>query len=176
VRMGTIRKQTIISSVLVYIGFFIGAINMYIYTKDGSFTLEQFALTRIFFDFAQNMYAFGALGVIPVIYKFYPYYKDNLEKHKIDLMTWGMLAALLGFILVVLAGWYFRPVFEAQFYEKSKLIVDYYYLMFPFALGMLFFFRFRGILLGASKNGLLEFFKRDWIKNIYQCINCLVLF
>jgi hypothetical protein len=113
--MGTIRKQTIISSVLVYIGFFIGAINMYIYTKDGSFTLEQFALTRIFFDFAQNMYAFGALGVIPVIYKFYPYYKDNLEKHKIDLMTWGMLAALLGFILVVLAGWYFRPVFEAQF-------------------------------------------------------------
>ena len=53
--MGTIRKQTIISSILVYIGFFIGAVNMYFYTKDGSFTPEQFALTRIFFDFAQNM-------------------------------------------------------------------------------------------------------------------------
>ena len=137
--MGTIRKQTIISSILVYIGFFIGAVNMYFYTKDGSFTPEQFALTRIFFDFAQNMYAFGALGVIPVIYKFYPYYKDNLETHQIDLMTWGMFAALVGFILVIVLGWYFRPVFVHQFSEKSKLIVDYYYWMFPFAMGMLFF-------------------------------------
>ncbi len=85
--MGSIRKQTIISSILVYIGFFIGFINTYLYTaKSGPFTPEQFGLTRIFFDFAQNMYAFGALGVIPVIYKFYPYYKDNLDEEKIYLM------------------------------------------------------------------------------------------
>ena len=47
--MGNIRKQTIISSVLVYIGFFIGFINNYLYTKTGSFTPEQYGLTRIFF-------------------------------------------------------------------------------------------------------------------------------
>ena len=54
--MGSIRKQTIISSILVYFGFFIGAVNLFFYTKIGSnhgaFTLEQFGLTRIFFDFA----------------------------------------------------------------------------------------------------------------------------
>lgn len=174
--MGTIRKQTIISSILVYIGFFIGAINMYIYTKDGSFTLEQFALTRIFFDFAQNMYAFGALGVIPVIYKFYPYYKDNLEKHKIDLMTWGMLAALLGFILVVLAGWYFRPVFEAQFYEKSKLIVDYYYLMFPFALGMLFFSVLEGFCWALQKTVFSNFLKETGLRIFTSVLIALYYF
>ena len=79
--MGSIRKQTIISSLLVYFGFFIGAINIFFYTKigtqHGAFTAEQFGLTRIFFDYAQNMYAFSSLGVIPIIYKFYPYYKDN---------------------------------------------------------------------------------------------------
>lgn len=174
--MGTIRKQTIISSLLVYIGFFIGAINMYIYTKDGSFTLEQFALTRIFFDFAQNMYAFGALGVIPVIYKFYPYYKDNLEKHKIDLMTWGMLAALIGFILVLLAGWYFRPVFEAQFYEKSKLIVDYYYLMFPFALGMLFFSVLEGFCWALQQTVFSNFLKETGLRIFTSVLIALYYF
>jgi O-antigen/teichoic acid export membrane protein len=174
--MGTIRKQTILSSLLVYIGFFIGAINMYIYTKDGSFTLEQFALTRIFFDFAQNMYAFGALGVIPVIYKFYPYYKDNLEKHKIDLMTWGMLAALLGFVLVLLAGWYFRPVFQAQFYEKSKLIVDYYYLMFPFALGMLFFSVLEGFCWALQKTVFSNFLKETGLRIFTSVLIALYYF
>ncbi|MFZ2782830.1 MAG: lipopolysaccharide biosynthesis protein, partial [Sediminibacterium sp.] len=70
--MGTIRKQTIISSILVYFGFFLGAINTYFYSMNGSFAPEEYALTRIFFDFAQNISAFGALGVIPVIHKFYP--------------------------------------------------------------------------------------------------------
>lgn len=174
--MGTIRKQTIISSVLVYIGFFIGAINMYIYTKDGSFTLEQFALTRIFFDFAQNMYAFGALGVIPVIYKFYPYYKDNLEKHKIDLMTWGMIAAGIGFVLVLSAGWYFRPFFESQFVEKSKLIVDYYYWMFPFALGMLFFSVLEGFCWALQQTVFSNFLKETALRIFTSVLIALYYF
>ncbi|GAC1400185.1 MAG: hypothetical protein NVSMB63_19800 [Sediminibacterium sp.] len=85
------------------------------------------------------MFAFGALGVIPVIYKFYPYYKDNLEEKKIDLMTWTLLASFIGFILVATAGWYFEPLFVRKFSGRSKLIIDYYFWMFPFALGMLFF-------------------------------------
>lgn len=174
--MGTIRKQTIISSVLVYIGFLIGAINMYFYTKNGSFTLEQYGVTRIFFDFAQNMYAFGALGVIPVIYKFYPYYKDNLEQHKIDLMTWGMLAALVGFILVLLAGWYFRPVFQEQFYEKSKLIVDYYYWMFPFAFGMLFFSVLEGFCWALQKTVFSNFLKETGLRIFTTIFIVLYLF
>jgi len=80
--MGSIRRQTIQSSILVYIGFLIGAINLYYYTRigNGAFTPEQFGLTRIFFDFSQNMYAFGSLGIIPVIYKFYPYYKGQFTR------------------------------------------------------------------------------------------------
>jgi len=137
--MGSIRKQTIISSVLIYIGFLIGFVNQYLYTMDGSFTVEQFGLTRIFFDFAQNMMAFGALGVVPVIYKFYPYYKDNLEANKIDLMSWAMITALIGFIIIIASGFAFQPYFVKKFLDRSPLIVTYYYWMFPFAMGMLFF-------------------------------------
>ncbi|MFN5426274.1 MAG: lipopolysaccharide biosynthesis protein, partial [Bacteroidota bacterium] len=73
--MGNIRKQTIVSSILVYLGFGVGAVNMLLYlSESGPFSLEEFGLTRIFFDYAQNMLALGALGTIPVIYKFYPFY------------------------------------------------------------------------------------------------------
>ncbi len=117
--MGSIRKQTIISSVLIYIGFLIGFVNHYLSTLNGSLTVEQFGLTRIFFDFAQNMMAFGALGMIPVIYKFYPYYKDNLAQDKIDLMSWAMIASLIGFIIVLVSGLVFQPYFVKKFIERS---------------------------------------------------------
>lgn len=166
--MGSIRKQTIISSLLVYIGFIIGAINLYFYTRTGivhgAFTPEQFGLTRIFFDFSQNMYAFGSLGVIPVIYKFYPFYKDNLVEHEIDLMTWAMLAALIGFILVMLAGWWFHPLFVKQYSKGSKLIVDYYYWMFPFAMGMLFFSVMEGFCWALQKTVLSNFLKETALR------------
>jgi O-antigen/teichoic acid export membrane protein len=166
--MGSIRKQTIISSLLVYFGFFIGAINIFFYTKignqHGAFTAEQFGLTRIFFDYAQNMYAFGSLGIIPIIYKFYPYYKDNLEAHEIDLMSWAMITALFGFILILIAGYYFEPLFVKQFSVRSKLIVDYYYWMFPFALGMLFFSVIEGFCWGIQKTVISNFLKETGLR------------
>jgi hypothetical protein len=70
--MPGIRKQTIQSSIIVYFGFLVGALNMYFYSKHGSFTTDQFGLTRLFFDFAQNIFAFASLGTIPVLYKFLP--------------------------------------------------------------------------------------------------------
>ncbi len=177
--MGSIRKQTIISSLLVYFGFFIGAINIFFYTKignqHGAFTAEQFGLTRIFFDYAQNMYAFSSLGIIPIIYKFYPYYKDNLADHEIDLMSWAMVTALFGFILILIAGYYFEPLFVKQFSVRSKLIVDYYYWMFPFAMGMLFFSVIEGFCWGIQKTVISNFLKETGLR-IFTLILILLFY
>lgn len=177
--MGSIRKQTIISSLLVYFGFLIGAINIFFYTKignqHGAFTAEQFGLTRIFFDYAQNMYAFSSLGIIPIIYKFYPYYKDNLEEHEIDLMSWAMITALFGFILILIAGFYFEPLFVKQFSVRSKLIVDYYYWMFPFAMGMLFFSVIEGFCWGIQKTVISNFLKETGLR-IFTLILILLFY
>ena len=162
--MGSIRKQTILSSILIYIGFFIGFINNYFYTRNGSFTLEQYALTRIFFDFGQIMFAFGSLGVIPVIYKFYPYYKDNLEEKKIDLMTWALLASFIGFLLILLGGWYFQPLFVRKFSENSKLVVGYYFWLFPFAMGMLFFSVIESFCWAVQRSVVSNFLKETGLR------------
>lgn len=176
--MGSIRRQTIQSSLLVYLGFFIGAINLYYYTRigNGAFTPEQFGLTRIFFDFSQNMYAFGSLGIIPVIYKFYPYYKDNLEAHEIDLMTWALAVSLVGFLLVLLAGYWFQPFFVQHFSKGSKLIVDYYYWMFPFAMGMLLFSVMEGFCWALQKTVMSNFLKETGLRILTLIIVLLYYF
>jgi O-antigen/teichoic acid export membrane protein len=137
--MPGIRKQTIQSSIIVYLGFLVGALNMYFYSKHGSFTTDQFGLTRLFFDFAQNIFAFASLGTIPVLYKFYPYFKDNLVDKKNDLLTWVLIASVIGFILITLIGIVFEPYVVKKFSERSALFLDFYYLIFPFSLGYLFF-------------------------------------
>lgn len=137
--MAGIRKQTIQSSIIVYFGFAVGALNMYLYSRKGSFNTEQFGLTRLFFDFAQNIYAFASLGAIPLLYKFYPYYKDNLPDKKNDLLTRVLITSIIGFILVTIAGYVFEPFVVRKFAERSSLFLEFYHLVFPFSLGYLLF-------------------------------------
>lgn len=183
--MGSLRKQTIISSTLVYIGFLVGLVNMYFYTttspfffyKDGNiFTPSQYALTRIFFDFAQIMFSIGSMGVIPVIYKFYPYYKDNLPKNKIDLLSWALLASLIGFLLVLLGGWYFEPLFIRKFTANSHLVVDYYFWLFPFAMGMLFFSVIESFCWAVQKSVISNFLKETGLRLLTTVIILLYYF
>lgn len=137
--MSGIRKQTIQSSIIVYFGFLVGAFNTYLCTKNGSFSKEEYGVTRIFIDFAQNFFAFASLGVVPVLYKFYPYYKDNLTDKKNDLLTWVLTVSLVGFALVAIAGIAFEPLVIQKFGERSALFLQFYYLIFPFSFGYLLF-------------------------------------
>jgi O-antigen/teichoic acid export membrane protein len=176
--MASIRKQTIISSLLIYIGFLIGAINNYFFTRTGSdeiFTPSQFALTRIFFDFAQIMFAFGSVGVMPVIYKFYPYYKDNLLPKKIDLLTWALVISFFGFVMVSLAGWYFQPLFIRKFAERSQLVVDYYFWIFPFAMGMLFFSVIESFCWAVQRSVVSNFLKETGLRILTSVLITLYL-
>ena len=75
--MATIRKQAIISGILMYVGFAVGALNVYLFTH--FFHPEQYGLTRSYMDFGQTMFAFGSFGTVSVLYKFSPYYISNLS-------------------------------------------------------------------------------------------------
>jgi O-antigen/teichoic acid export membrane protein len=174
--MSGIRKQTIQSSIIVYFGFLVGAVNMYFYSKNGSFTTDQFGLTRLFFDFAQNIFAFASLGTIPVLYKFYPYYKDNLADKKNDLLTWVFVASVVGFIIVALLGVAFEPYVVRKFGERSKLFVDFYYLVFPFSLGYLFFSVLEGYCWALQKSVVTNTLKETVLRLITTAFILLYYF
>lgn len=141
--MSTIRRQSIISTLLIYAGFFFGAINTYLFTQhgmlDASFTLEQYGLTRAIIVTGNFLYGFASFGLAAVIYKFFPYYKDHLKERENDLLSICLVLALIGFVLTTIAGVLFEPLIVRKFSSKSPLLVQYYYWIFPFLFFYLFF-------------------------------------
>ncbi|MCW3093558.1 MAG: polysaccharide biosynthesis protein [Ferruginibacter sp.] len=134
--MSQIRRQSIISSVMVYFGFALGFFNTYLFTREGGFTKEQYGLTGIFIAVANLMFSLANLGMPSYIYKFYPYYKDNLDNRRNDILTWALLVSLVGFCFVVIGGIYFKDLIIYKFGKNSPEFVKYYYWVFPFGLGL----------------------------------------
>ncbi len=138
--MSQIRRQSIISSLVVYLGFAIGFLNTYLFTREGSgFTKAEYGLVSIFIAIAILMYSFANLGMSAYIYKFYHYYHDHLPRKKNDLLTWALLFSLLGFILVTLSGLFFKDLVIRKYGENSPDLVKYYFWIFPFGLGLTLF-------------------------------------
>ncbi len=136
--MSQIRRQSIISSVMVYFGFALGFLNTYLFTKEGGFTKEQYGLTGVFIAIATLMFSFANLGMPSYIYKFYPYYNDNLDKKRNDILSWALLFSLIGFCIVAVSGIYFQDVVIRKFGNSPEL-VKYYHWVFPFGLGLTLF-------------------------------------
>lgn len=137
--MSQIRKQSIVSSLVVYIGFAIGFFNTYLFTRDGGFSPAEYGLTGIFMAVANIMFSFSNLGMASYIYKFYPYYNDNLPPKKNDQLSLALLFSLVGFCLVVIAGIVFKDLVIRKYGTNSPDLVKYYYYIFPFGLGLTFF-------------------------------------
>lgn len=158
--MGTIRKQSIISSVVIYIGFAIGLLNTYFFTREGSlFTAEQYGLTSIFMAIATMMMAFASLAMPSYIFKFYPYYNDNLLPRKNDMLTWALLIGTIGFILVIVAGLVLKHVIIRKFGEHSPLLLNYYYWIFALGFGLTIFSILEAYTWSLGKSILTNFLK-----------------
>ncbi|MBL7698364.1 MAG: lipopolysaccharide biosynthesis protein [Chitinophagaceae bacterium] len=137
--MSNIRRQSIISSVIVYFGFALGFVNTYLYTKEGTFTEAQYGLVNIFIAIANIMFAFANLGMHSYIYKFYPYYKDNLPTRKNDLLTWALTCASFGFIIIIFIGYLIRDLVVQKYITNAPDLVTYYMWLFPFGFGLTIF-------------------------------------
>ncbi len=137
--MSQIRKQSIISSMVVYIGFAIGFFNTYLFTREGGFSPAEYGLTGIFMAVANIMFSVANLGMISYIYKFYPYYNDNLPPQKNDQLTWAIVFSLFGFCLVIIGGILFKDLVIRKYGTNSPGLVKYYYYIFPFGMGLTLF-------------------------------------
>ena len=160
--MAGIRKQAIISSLLIYIGTGIGAINTYFYLS--LFTTDQYGLTKLFNDVGLNFYIFASLGAIPVLYKFYPYYKDNLEDKKNDLLGRSLIISGIGFTLVCIAAYFMEPFIVQKFASKSTIFIDYYFWVLPFAFGLLLFSLLEGYAWVLRKSVISNFLRETGLR------------
>jgi O-antigen/teichoic acid export membrane protein len=137
--MSNIRRQSIISSILIYIGFAFGALNTYLFTREGGpFTKEQYGLTGAFMAIGAIIMSFSSLGMPAYLNKFFPYYKDHLPQKKNDQATWALFISVAGFILVALIGLFTKNI-AARVFDNSPQVLEYYYWLYPFGLGLTLF-------------------------------------
>jgi O-antigen/teichoic acid export membrane protein len=134
--MSTIRRQSIISSFVIYSGFAVGLLNTYFFTKEGLFTAEEYGLTTIFIAIATLMMAFASLAMPSYIFKFYHYYNDHLPPKKNDMLAWAVLISSIGFALVIVAGIVFKHLIIRKFGANSPDLITYYFWIFPLGFGL----------------------------------------
>ncbi|MEO6583264.1 MAG: polysaccharide biosynthesis C-terminal domain-containing protein [Ferruginibacter sp.] len=133
--MGIIQKQGLRSSVFLMIGFVIGAINLlFLFPK--VLSQEEIGLTRALIDAGTVLSVLATLGTVPVIYKFYPYYKALGRRNDLAYLT-GMIC-LVGFIIICLLGFFFND-FIVRKLGKSPLFASNVILVYPLTLLMLSF-------------------------------------
>jgi len=137
--MSSIRRQSIISSLVIYIGFGVGLFNIYLFTKQGTFLESEYGLYNAFIAIAMMMMAFSSLAMPSYIYKFYPYYKDHLPDKKNDQLTIALVVTVIGFILVIIAGIAFKDLVIRKYGTNAPEIVTYYNWIFPLGFGLTVF-------------------------------------
>lgn len=172
--MSNIRRQSIVSSILIYIGFAFGALNTYLFIKEGGLTQEQYGLTGAFMAIGSMIMALATLGMPGYINKFYPYYKDRLNKEENDLATWAITVSIIGFILVAVAGLFLKGLVN-KVYANSPLLVSYYYWIFPFGLGLTLFAVLEALAWHNHKSILSNFLKevqfRVFVTILFICLS-----
>lgn len=157
--MSSIRRQSIISSLVIYIGFAVGLVNTYFFTKQGTFTEAEYGLTTIFIAIATMMSAFATMAMPSYIFKFHPYYNDNLPPRKNDMITWALLVSFVGFILVMIAGWSLKHLVIKKFGTNTPQLVSYYYWIFPLGLGLTIYTVLEAYAWSLHKSVLTNFFR-----------------
>lgn len=158
--MSTIRRQSIISSGIVYFGFALGFFNTYLFTRaDSGFTKEQYGLTGTFVALATIMFSFSSLGMPAYIYKFYPYYRSNLKPRENDMMSVALFTSLLGFLLVATGGWVFKDLVIRKYGTNAPLVVEYYKWIFPFGFGLTIFSLLEAFAWQLKKSVLTNFLR-----------------
>ena len=168
--MSQIRKRSLKATSWIYVGFLIGALNTYFLTHKNWFSTDQNGLTRAFIDIGQLIYAFSTLGVTSYLYKFFPYYRDNLEDKKNDLLAVALSISCIGFLLTCTGIYFLEPLIVRKFSANSLLLVEYFYWIIPMAFSILLYNVLESYSYGFEKGVLTNLLKETVLRLYTLCI------
>ncbi|MBM3441720.1 MAG: hypothetical protein FJX89_03355 [Bacteroidetes bacterium] len=136
--MGQIGRQSIFSSALIYLGFAIGAVNILILFPR-NFTTEQIGLTRILLDVSMVLATVCSLGSVSITLRFFPFYQSYVRGRGSDLPFLSLSLGILGCLLLWLGLPLLQPLIVRKFSARSPLFVEYFHLIYPLTICMVFF-------------------------------------
>ena len=169
-KMSNIRRKSIKATSWIYVGFLIGAINTYFLTHKSWFTTDENGLTRTLIETSQLIFAFSCLGTTSYLFKFFPYYKDNLEDKENDILSIALFVSIIGFILSCSGIFILQPLIEKKFSANSILFVQYVYWILPFAFFILLYNILESYAYGFEKGVLTSLLKETILRLYTFCI------
>lgn len=164
--MSQIRKRTLKGAVWIYIGFLIGALNTFFLTHERWFNPEDYGLTQALIQIGLLLYAISSLGVTSYLFKFFPYYHDNLPNRQNDILGLALMVSMVGFILTATGVFFFKDLVVQKFSGNAAMLVNYFYLVIPFGFFILLYnilesysYGFhKGVITSMLKETALRFF------------------
>ena len=174
--MANIRRQSIKGTIWVYTGFAIGAFITFLFTYKSWFSPLEYGLTRSILDIGSLVFVFSCFGSTFYLYKFFPYYKDNLPSKQNDLLGLAIKISTIGFIIVVAMLYLLEPNIIRKFSAKSLLLVQYFYLTIPAGFFMLMYGLLEAYSYGFSKGVTTNFIKETAMRLFTLIIVLLKVF
>ena len=133
--MGIVIKQSIKGTIVNYLGVAIGFVTtFFIVTK--YLTQEEIGLSRVLIDAGVLFASFAQLGTSSSIIRFFPYFKDENEKHH-GFFFWTLIVPIVGFFLFFIVAKCLEGTIIHTFSKNSDLFVNYYRFVFPLSVFML---------------------------------------
>lgn len=136
--MGVIKRQTIKSSLVSYIGVVIGAFNM-LYIFPAFLEAKEIGLYRVLFSAATLFSSISLLGTSQLQVRFFSFFEDKKDRSRF--LTFNLIIATSGFLLYLVVFNLFKDPILSFYKKNSPLILDYYPLIY-FITFLLMFFTF----------------------------------
>lgn len=174
--MSEIRKRSLKATGWIYFGFLIGALNTYFLTHKTWFSTDQNGLTRAMIETSQLIFAFSTLGTTTYLYKFFPYYQDNIPSKKNDLLGVALIVSAVGFIVTCSGLFLLEPVIIKKFSTNSLLYVQYFYWILPMGFFVLLYNVLEAYSYGFNKGVLTNLLKETVLRLFTLCIILLKIF
>ena len=100
--MGVVIKQSIRGTIVNYVGVIIGFLTTF-FILTAYLTQEEIGLTRVLVDAAVLFSSFAQLGTGSSIIRFFPFFKDEKQKHH-GFFFWTLVVPFVGFLIFLLVA------------------------------------------------------------------------
>jgi O-antigen/teichoic acid export membrane protein len=170
--MGIVSRTSIKFSIILYIGIVLGYINMVLIFPNilGD---ELFGLTRILFTAAALIAQLAQLGTNNILVRFHPFLKEDKKNSTLSL---GLLLSFIGVILSSIGLFVFKNWIIGVYSEKAELFTEYYYLLLPAVISLIFFNLFEAYLRVLIKNSVSAFLNSVLLRLVWLALVLLYSF
>ncbi len=127
--MGIIAKQSLRNIIILFLGVFLGALNI-IFLYPIVLSEVEFGLTRILVTVSILAANIGAFGTPSILIKFLPFYK-NTKATKSKLLLHIFKVSFISMIVVFLILLFSKSIILSFYDENASFFGDKYFLIFP---------------------------------------------